>query len=434
MAMKTQTLTPCLFSLGGRRAALAAAAVYVNLAWVPSAHAASPGHVLIRSFPFGRASGQLGYHRGDVRAYDEVAGLVAVSAEGTAYVNDVVNARMYLVRSDGSIDRVLERNTVSGYAGNNILPLLPNGYVAAYGSKSGTRTLKRYDDAGAVVQQADVFDFFFVAALANYHFLVRTGKDAGAGAGHVSFCEFDEHLQIAARYDVPPAALLTPGRSGVKGAVVLHLADRCLTLPESTISEWTPVVETPTGLRLMATNGPAELRPDGTLVWWDVPEGQVADPDFSGHPFQELLEDGNYEYVEMSVERALGLDGQFYSLLITADHYELVRLDLSGLSMTRVEPIPNSPPTMLVDGPTTVSASSGLRVWIRGHDTEPGTLTLTAANLPDGARFMQSRRGNKAALDWTPTSEQVGEHTIRVTVEDLMCGRTTQDLVVTVEE
>ncbi len=76
----------------------------------------------------------------------------------------------------------------------------------------------------------------------------------------------------------------------------------------------------------------------------------------------------------------------------------------------------NRPPELGAIGNRTVDAGSALGFIVTASDPDGDALTFTA-DAPDGATFVDLGDGT-AEFSWTPTSNQVGHHSVRCTVVD----------------
>jgi hypothetical protein len=94
----------------------------------------------------------------------------------------------------------------------------------------------------------------------------------------------------------------------------------------------------------------------------------------------------------------------------------------------------NRPPELGAIGNRMVDAGSALDIIVTASDPDGDALTF-AADVPDGATFVDLGDGT-AEFSWTPTSNQVGHHSVRYTVVDdgSPPEQNTQEIMISVGE
>lgn len=118
-----------------------------------------------------------------------------------------------------------------------------------------------------------------------------------------------------------------------------------------------------------------------------------------------------------------------YTIRITAQD-RTGALDVQEFELTVLNT--NDPPVFLSSGVTSVDEDSPYNYAIRADDEDVGdVLTITSGNLPSWLTLQDNTDGT-ALLSGVPTNDNVGTHTITITVEDQASSEVSQIFAITV--
>jgi hypothetical protein len=95
----------------------------------------------------------------------------------------------------------------------------------------------------------------------------------------------------------------------------------------------------------------------------------------------------------------------------------------------------NRPPVLATIGNRSTDIGVQLNIPMTAADPEGDALSLSAANLPDGARFEELGNGT-AEFIWTPSADQTGNHAVTFTATDLgsPAAADSEEITITVGE
>jgi hypothetical protein len=156
-------------------------------------------------------------------------------------------------------------------------------------------------------------------------------------------------------------------------------------------------------------------------------------PEIPDGPGADLARDSATRVVWKLTSSVVGMDAKFYSLARTAEHYELIRWNLDELPKQTFPSPANVAPVISPVEPQSAKVGHKLKVIIGVDDVDAESpLLVSAEDVPNGATFVPRYGLKKAALVWTPTEADVGNHTITIVAEDDMCKKSQMSFIVEV--
>jgi len=143
--------------------------------------------------------------------------------------------------------------------------------------------------------------------------------------------------------------------------------------------------------------------------------------------------DLDYGRVWYKLDTVTGLDGNFYSLIETPDHYEVVRWNLSELPSRTIPPPSGAAPVFSLPNEVPAKVGVKLALTVTASTSDGQDPTYSAQGVPSGAIYYPEA-ATSSVFVWTPTPADVGSHQVTFKAEDHMCKSTTKVVTVNVTE
>jgi len=140
-----------------------------------------------------------------------------------------------------------------------------------------------------------------------------------------------------------------------------------------------------------------------------------------------------YRRIWYKLNTLVGLDGNFYSLIETPDHYEVVRWNLNELPSRTIPPPSGAAPNFSLPNEVPAKVGVKLALTVTASTSDGKDPTYSAQNVPSGAIYYPEA-ATSSVLVWTPTPTDIGSHEITFKAEDHMCKSTTKAVTVNVVE
>jgi hypothetical protein len=333
-----------------------------------------------------------------------------------------------VVSPTGNIRFVVRSEAVGSQYWNVGGPFIAVGHgLFAVGFRVGGTTYFRvYRESGDILAERDVGPIVLITRLPNGNILAgRRGEPrAGRASPYDEFVELDPTLQEVSRSPGPPQSAVV--QTYVDGAGSLIRYDgRCVLCDTAQVAlpqfEFSAIGG---ALRSAGDHSVESIAADGTLTTWTLPRRGGLLPG-SGPSVMRIVWD-----VTSSV---VGLDGAYYSLGQTPDHYELVRWNTAELPSKRFPPPAAKPPVIEAPPQQVMKVGTEGKVELRAQAGSGIFVTFSVSGLPGGAEFVPRYGHRLAAIFWTPTAGDVGSHVVTVTATDNACGKASQKVTIVVQ-
>jgi hypothetical protein len=363
----------------------------------------------IAEFQFGHGDHELALIVGDGMT---TAPGIKVGTDGRFVIIDRANDRVLLLDRAGAVKATLEPPPQLGV----VLTAIPlsNGQVLVSWAGRGAATT-RYDwDGNVTLSRAWIGDY--VGTERNGHLVFTLGRGA-----NVKYAEYDNDLNQLSVSNGRPAGLGSGedyrGMTGVTNGSDCYL----LSGDFSGDIKFFPGYLLVAGMLL----GRAD-KTTGNVQLWQLPPRQVEPPlpAYPGAPWPDRV-------IWLIEDLTIGDDGNFYSLIRTLDHFELVQWDLSGLP-TKPYTKPALPPLRLKAIPDQTARAGKGFILMTGREVGSwGKATFTVTGLPAGATWTPG--GSQGLIiSWNPPGPAAGTYRVTVRVKNGLCQSDEKQFTLTV--
>lgn len=407
---------PLLASIASASVAARVLGLGALLLVTPANASAADGASLLASFPFGNQVGNLAIARSD--GLTDAAQLAGVNGDGVVFIRDDRRHKITRLFVETGVVAELGEIEVGGkmLRPNGILPLDAGRFVLTY-SDGHLRILRVLDGAGQVVAERQISAGGGLYLLPNGNFGLSEPR---IGTLDTIVQEYDVNLVPGGHGKLKSFfGTVTALRSGAR--VVLN--GQCWAVGNGSglgISDIESFRLFGDSI-LTTTDGDLKVaRPDRTVTVYTLPPNVDTGPE-------------DYRRIWYKLNNVVGLDGNFYSLIETPDHYEVVRWNLSELPSRTIPPPSGPAPAFSVPDEVTAKVGVKLALTVTASTSDGQDPTYSAQGVPSGAIYYPEA-ATSSVFVWTPTPPDVGSHQVTFKAEDHMCKSSTKVVTVRVVE